>query len=175
MCLVYPAYTIQNRLVVAPEGHYNGIIDCFRKTVKMEGWSALGKGFTPSLIRVMPLRGIDMGLFNTLKQAFAKEDGSASVSQSLAFGGISAALSQSVTYPLMLARTKLQTQGSAGGRPNVYKGMVDCLSKTFASDGARGLYAGLAPTLLKMVPAVAISFTVYETSVKEMQKRNIGI
>lgn len=88
MTLVYPAYTMQNRMVVAPEGHYKGIIDCFTKTVRMEGWSALAKGYTPSLVRVLPLRGIDMGLFNTLKQVFVTDGNPISVPQSLAFGGV---------------------------------------------------------------------------------------
>lgn len=90
------------------------------------------------------------------------------------YAGITAAVSQSVTYPLMLCRTRLQTQGAASGRPSVYTGMVDCLKKTYAQEGARGLYAGLGCCLMKMVPAVAISFAVYEGSVREMQKRQIG-
>ena len=88
MTLVYPAYTMQNRMVVAPEGHYKGIVDCFSKTVRMEGWAALAKGYTPSLVRVLPLRGIDMGLFNTLKQMFVTDGHTITVPQSLAFGGV---------------------------------------------------------------------------------------
>ena len=41
MTMVYPMYVIQNRMLVAPEGHYKGLIDCVRQTVKHEGFKAL--------------------------------------------------------------------------------------------------------------------------------------
>jgi Mitochondrial carrier protein len=64
-------------------------------------------------------------------------------------------------YPLNLVRTRLQASGSSG-HPQVYTGMWDVAGKTYAKEGVRGFYRGLLPTLAKVVPAVSISYVVYE-------------
>jgi solute carrier family 25 phosphate transporter 23/24/25/41 len=77
-------------------------------------------------------------------------------------------MSQSV-YPLNLVRTRLQASGSSG-HPQVYTGLWDVVRKTHANEGIRGFYRGLLPTLAKVVPAVSISYVVYEHS-----KRHFGV
>ena len=72
-------------------------------------------------------------------------------------------------YPLNLVRTRLQASGSSG-HPQVYTGMWDVARKTHANEGIRGFYRGLLPTLAKVVPAVSISYVVYEHS-----KRHLGV
>lgn len=43
-----------------------------------------------------------------------------------------------------------------------YDGFLDCLQHTFRKEGIWGLYKGLWPNYLKIVPAAGISFTVFE-------------
>ena len=69
---------------------------------------------------------------------------------------------QLVAYPLQLVRTRLQAQGIPGMRK--YDGMVDCFRKTIAAGGVRALYAGLGPNFLKALPAISISYVVFEKS-----------
>lgn len=66
-----------------------------------------------------------------------------------------------VTYPLALAKTKLQAAGMPG-HPARYTGLVDCLRQTVRDGGPRALYHGLLPNLLKAVPAISISYVVFE-------------
>jgi solute carrier family 25 phosphate transporter 23/24/25/41 len=66
-----------------------------------------------------------------------------------------------VTYPLALAKTKLQAAGMPG-HPARYTGLVDCLRQTVRDGGPRALYNGLLPNLLKAVPAISISYVVFE-------------
>lgn len=40
--------------------------------------------------------------------------------------------------------------------------MISVFKKIFREDGPRGLYRGLAPNFMKVVPAVSISYVVYE-------------
>ena len=40
--------------------------------------------------------------------------------------------------------------------------MISVFKKIFKEDGPRGLYRGLAPNFMKVVPAVSISYVVYE-------------
>ena len=48
---------------------------------------------------------------------------------------------------------------AAEGRP---MGMVDTLKTIFKEEGLRGLYRGLLPNFLKVIPAVSIGYVVYE-------------
>jgi hypothetical protein len=117
-------------------------------------------------------------IFNTLKEIFVPPGAELGVVQSMIFGGLAAAFSQSLTYPLVTARTKLQAQGPAQGRPMVYTGPYDAIRKTLHGDvklglkaeGWKGVYAGCGANLIKMVPAVALQFTVYEQSLRVLSK-----
>lgn len=115
-----------------------------------------------------------MLIFNTLKELLVPQGTNISVLQSMTFGACAAAFSQSLTYPLVTARTKLQAQGPAQNRPVVYTGALDAIRKTLRGDaalglkaeGIRGVYAGCGANLIKMVPAIALQFTVYEQAIK---------
>ena len=41
-------------------------------------------------------------------------------------------------------------------------GMIETLQKIVRDEGARGLYRGLLPNFLKVIPAVSIGYVVYE-------------
>ena len=68
---------------------------------------------------------------------------------------------QVIAFPLQCMRTKLQAQGMPG-RPVRYSGLSDALRQTIAEEGFIGLYRGIGPNFMKAVPAVAISYLVYE-------------
>jgi solute carrier family 25 (mitochondrial phosphate transporter), member 23/24/25/41 len=84
-------------------------------------------------------------------------------------GAVSSSLGASIVYPLNLLRTRLQSQGTAIHTPT-YTGWRDCLTRTVRNEGVRGLFKGLTPNLLKVVPSMSISYMVYEHS-----KRLIGL
>lgn len=67
----------------------------------------------------------------------------------LLFGSISGSVGATTVYPLNLVRTRLQAAGSSG-HPAVYTGAMDVVRKTMESEGWRGFYRGLAPTLAKV-------------------------
>jgi hypothetical protein len=54
------------------------------------------------------------------------------------------------------------------GTPVVYTGMMDVFKKTVEKEGVRGLYRGIIPNYLKVIPAVSISYTVYEAMKKTL-------
>lgn len=43
-----------------------------------------------------------------------------------------------------------------------YKNTRDCILKTFALEGIHGFYKGMVPNVCRSVPAVGISYVVYE-------------
>lgn len=75
-------------------------------------------------------------------------------------GGLAGAITSTVVCPLDVLKTRLQVQGHAafGARGSIGGG----LSKIVATEGVRGLYRGLAPTLVALLPNWAVYFTAYE-------------
>jgi hypothetical protein len=63
-------------------------------------------------------------------------------------------------YPLDLVRTRLTTELEGFEH---YRGISDCFVKIFRTEGIRGFYAGICPTLLVAIPNFGISYTVYGT------------
>ncbi|XVE98015.1 hypothetical protein REPUB_Repub03eG0068900 [Reevesia pubescens] len=90
------------------------------------------------------------------------------------------------TYPLDLVRTKLAYQ--VVGPPNInvkgivstnqiYKGILDCFSKTYKGSGVRGLYRGVAPSLYGSFPYAGFKFYFckeMKRHVPDEQKKNIN-
>lgn len=80
-----------------------------------------------------------------------------------AIGATSGAVSATIVYPVNLLRTRLQAQGTVMHKPT-YTGIADVTRKTIQNEGWRGLFKGVTPNLLKVAPAVSISYVVYENS-----------
>jgi len=85
----------------------------------------------------------------------------------LGIGATSGSVGATMVYPINVLRTRLQAQGTAQ-HPQTYTGMWDVAVKTYSAEGFRGMFRGLTPNLLKVVPAVSISYLVYENSKKTM-------
>ena len=48
------------------------------------------------------------------------------------------------------------------GKTGQYKNMFDCAKKIFYTDGIRGLYKGLTPSIIGVIPYAGIDLGVYE-------------
>lgn len=48
---------------------------------------------------------------------------------------------------------------------------MDCARKTYHNEGLRSLYKGLSPSLLKVVPAMSLSWLVYDKTTRIL---NVG-
>ncbi|KAI1299940.1 hypothetical protein EDD11_006342 [Mortierella claussenii] len=157
------------------------------RTVAREMWQKAGlrgfyRGLGPSLVGIFPYAAIDLSVFETLKFGYMRwkagvhegDEGSEekalerpSVFVLLACGTISGSVGATSVYPLSLVRTRLQAQGTPH-HPQTYTSTLDVFRKTYEKEGIRGFYKGMIPTLTKVVPAVSISYVVYEYSKREL-------
>ena len=112
----------------------------------------------------MPFSAVDLALYNTIKAELRyyrrSEPGTLTM---LGCGALSSSLAQLATYPLALAKTRLQASGMPGFA-TTYDGLVGCLLDTVRNDGVKGLYRGIMPNLLKAVPSISISYVVFENT-----------
>ena len=52
-----------------------------------------------------------------------------------------------------------------------YRGTWDCVSKIWAHEGIFGYFKGVVPNALKVAPSAAITFVVYEETLKLLSDR----
>lgn len=82
-------------------------------------------------------------------------------------GTTSTICGQLVSYPLSLVRTRLQAQ-EVPMDSSKRDTMTKLLVRIWRNEGIRGMYRGLLPNIIKVVPAVSISYVVYENMKKKL-------
>lgn len=139
------------------------LFETARSMYTQGGFRAYYRGLGAGLIGVFPYSAIDMSTFEGIKLFYLKythkED--TGVVPLLAFGSISGSIGATTVYPLNLIRTRLQASGTPA-HPRVYTSFLDAAVQTYRNEGFLGFYRGLIPSLAKVVPAVSISYVVYE-------------
>ncbi|KAL3478597.1 mitochondrial carrier domain-containing protein [Aspergillus californicus] len=182
-CFVYPLDTLKFRMQCEiVEGGLKGnqlIAATARKVWNKNGLLGFFRGLPLGLIGMFPYAAIDLSTFEYLKRTLLarqarlhgchEDDIPLSNFSTGAIGALSGGASASVVYPLNVLRTRMQAQGTVL-HPATYNSIGDVARKTIQTEGFRGFYKGLTPNLLKVAPAVSISYVVYENS-----KRMLGL
>ncbi|KAK0741777.1 mitochondrial carrier domain-containing protein [Apiosordaria backusii] len=181
---VYPVDTLKFRLQCETvQGGLQGNALLFKTAKTMwadGGFRAAYRGLGLGLIGMFPYSAIDIGTFEFLKKKYTKtmakyygiheEDAKLGNVATAVLGASSGALGATMVYPLNVLRTRLQTQGTAM-HPPTYTGIVDVATRTVKNEGVRGLYKGLTPNILKVAPALSITWVCYE-NMKKLLKLN---
>jgi len=143
---------------------YQGIIRTVLVTIKDEGFLALYKGVTPTLMGALPYEGIKFGTVGLLEQIFPITDeqkASGAPLQKMIFGGLGGIMAGLITYPNDTVRRLLQLQGSRGTESQ-FTGYWDCVRKTYKANGIGRFYLGVGINIIRMAPNSAIQFGSYE-------------
>ncbi|KAF3482222.1 uncharacterized protein GIQ15_04981 [Arthroderma uncinatum] len=176
-CCVYPLDTLKFRMqceTVQGGLHGNQLIySTASKMWQTNGLTGYFRGLPLGLLGMFPFAAIDLMTFEYLKSTLVarnarlahchESDVQLNNFSTGAIGAFSGALSASIVYPLNVLRTRLQAQGTVLHKAT-YTGIVDVTVRTVRSEGVYGLFRGLTPNLLKVVPSVSISYIVYENS-----------
>lgn len=175
----YPLDMIRARLAfqVKGEHRYAGIIDAFRVIYTQEGgYRGFYRGLTPTIIGMAPYAGISFFTFGTLKSIGlshapgvlgrpSSDNPNVMVLKAhvnLMCGGIAGAFAQTISYPLDVARRRMQL-GSALAEADKYVTMSKTLRYVYDQHGLRrGLYRGLTLNYIRCIPSQAVAFTTYE-------------
>ncbi|XP_062515568.1 calcium-binding mitochondrial carrier protein SCaMC-2-like [Corticium candelabrum] len=163
--IIYPMELLKTRLALRKTGQYHGIFHATRSIMQTEGLRSFYRGLLPNLIGIIPYAGIDLMVYETLKNRWLNQHPSTTnpgVFVLLACGTVSCTCGQLASYPLALIRTKLQAETTRVGITHERQGMVSVVRTILREDGPTGLYRGLGPNFLKVIPAVSISYVVYE-------------
>lgn len=173
--------------VSAAQFHILDIPGVVRNIIQHEGLSALWKGNTATLLRVFPYSGIQFMVFDRCKQHFLNEHDSDERTnkrkpaaaqdswenrkwgltplESLVSGMIAGTVSVICTYPLDLTRVQLAVLDKTKN----HQGFAGILAENYRSRGFVGLFRGMGPTLLGILPYSGIAFALNEQGKREVR------
>jgi solute carrier family 25 phosphate transporter 23/24/25/41 len=159
--VIYPMELLKTRLALRKTGQYRGLFHAAKSILQTEGPRSFYRGLIPNLLGIIPYAGIDLMVYETLKNRWLSQHPGTTnpgVLVLLTCGTVSCTCGQLASYPLALVRTKLQAQ-TTREKPI---GMVNLVKMILKEEGPIGLYRGLGPNFMKVIPAVSIGYVVYE-------------
>eukprot|EP00594_Rhizosolenia_setigera_P014883 CAMPEP_0178963710 /NCGR_PEP_ID=MMETSP0789-20121207/15194_1 /TAXON_ID=3005 /ORGANISM="Rhizosolenia setigera, Strain CCMP 1694" /LENGTH=364 /DNA_ID=CAMNT_0020648247 /DNA_START=139 /DNA_END=1233 /DNA_ORIENTATION=- len=182
----YPLDLVRTRLTTELPGkeNYKGISDAFFKIMRAEGIMGFYSGIGPTLCVAVPSFAISYSVYGSLKEYVLDDelfynlrkidDESGEVKlglrATLLCGAGSGTMATLATFPFDTVRRRMQIQNlhvPVEDRLTGYQQITQIATK----EGLRGLYRGLTPELIKVVPMVGTMFLVYEQLKKHL---NVG-
>ncbi|CAG7837772.1 unnamed protein product [Allacma fusca] len=151
---------------------YRGMVDALVKVWQMEGIRGLYRGFVPGMFGVShgAIQFMTYEEMKTFYNKYRKQpiDTKLGTSEYLVFAAISKLIAAGSTYPYQVVRARLQDQH------RVYSGVMDVIRQTWRGEKFKGFYKGLVPNLVRVVPATAITFVVYEHTSSYLKELRIS-
>merc|ERR1712050_341801 len=158
---------------IAKDQQYKGMVDCFVRIPKEQGFAAFWRGNLANVIRYFPTQALNFAFKDKYKQVFLggvdkNKDFWKFFAGNLASGGAAGATSLLIVYPLDFARTRLGADVGKAAADREFKGLFDCIGKCYKADGLiRGLYPGFLSSVQGIIIYRAMYFGAYDTA-KEM-------
>lgn len=159
--LTYPLDLARARMAVSNRCQYRSIFSVFRKMVVEEGTWSLYRGFSPTMIGIIPYAGTSFFVYETLKKNHYEDPdrvGDPAHSQRVLYGACAGLIGQAVTYPLDIIRRRMQT-APLKDRTLEYRSMWSTFMFVLKTEGRRGFYKGLSMNFIKGPVATGISFS----------------
>lgn len=163
---------------------YDQIGAAVKDAVSRGGWRSLWSGWAPSILRDVPFSGFYFCGYEVAKtyysDVFKSSSSSSSSSSSTSLkinflsGGTSALFATVLTQPFDVLKTRSQIR--LGEANFVLSASSDSVFRSAAriveTHGVSGLFVGMAPRLMKVIPACAIMITSYEYFKEVFAARN---
>uniref|UniRef100_A0A2I9LNT3 ADP/ATP translocase n=1 Tax=Centruroides hentzi TaxID=88313 RepID=A0A2I9LNT3_9SCOR len=154
---------------ISPDKHYKGLVDCFVRIPKEQGFLSYWRGNLANVIRYFPTQALNFAFKDKYKQIFL--GGVDKRTQfwryflgNLASGGAAGATSLCFVYPLDFARTRLAADIGKAGAEREFSGLGNCLAKIFKHDGLIGLYRGFNVSVQGIIIYRAAYFGFFDTA-----------
>lgn len=151
---------------ITAENRYNGIVDCFTRVNREQGFASFWRGNLANVIRYFPTQALNFACKDYYKTIFnpynPKTEPLKFFAGNMASGGAAGATSLMFVYPLDFARTRLASDVGSG-KEREFSGLVDCLTKIAKSDGPQGLYRGFGISVVGIIAYRASYFGMFDT------------
>lgn len=154
---------------IAVDQRYKGMVDCFVRIPKEQGFTSFWRGNLANVIRYFPTQALNFAFKDKYKQVFLggvdkNKQFWRYFAGNLASGGAAGATSLCFVYPLDFARTRLAADIGKKGAEREFNGLANCLTKIFKSDGLIGLYRGFGVSVQGIIIYRAAYFGMFDTA-----------
>lgn len=138
---------------------YNGgLFDAFKMIKQNHGWKGIFQGTNITLCRNVLTTPFYFGFYETVVQYLTPKDVIQSPLYASFFGGAAAGFGiWGILYPLDNIKTRIQLD-SLDPSKKQYKGMLHCAKKVVKTEGAKGLFRGYVPCIIRAVPVNCFIF-----------------
>ena len=169
-----PLWVIRTRLMTQFPGrtafHYHGTWDAARQIWLKEGFKGMYRGLGPSLLGLIHV-AVQFPLYERMKRYLNGQEPTTDkvslMKNVLVASTVSKVTASLATYPHEVLRTRLQRE-SRPDHEAKYKGIVQGAKLIWKEEGPFGFYRGLTTTILRVVPASAVTLISFELLVNYM-------
>ncbi|KAI9496932.1 mitochondrial carrier domain-containing protein [Zychaea mexicana] len=159
--LMNPFDVVKQRMQLR-DSTYRSVRECARQVYAKEGLGAFYISLPTTLAMSVPFQSIQFASYEFFRK-YLNPDGQYDPKTHVIAGGLAGAIASSITTPLDVAKTLLQTRGhSLDPRIRNATGFWDAMSIIKQRYGMRGFFRGYKPRVLTNMPSAAISWSVYE-------------
>ncbi|KAJ8694800.1 Fe(2+) transporter, variant 2 [Pleurotus ostreatus] len=159
--LMNPFDVIKQRMQVH-KSEFRSVFACARTVFMKEGITAFYVSYPTTLMITIPSNAVQFTVYDHLKK-WINPRGEYSPTTHMIAGAVSGGVAAAVTTPLDVAKTILQTRGTARETElrNV-RGLADAFRVIWRRDGIKGFGRGLTPRVLTHMPSNALCWLSYE-------------
>ncbi|CDK27476.1 unnamed protein product [Kuraishia capsulata CBS 1993] len=160
--------------------NYHGLTDAIKTIVRQEGWQTLFFGYRATLVRDLPFSALQFAFYEKFRSwAYylspnETTDDNLSVTLELATGGAAGGLAGTLTTPLDVIKTRIQTQSTSSmgsskpehlSSPSIMRG----LTLVYRANGFTALFAGVGPRFIWTSVQSSVMLFLYQLSLKNLE------
>ncbi|KAF7727807.1 hypothetical protein EC973_007038 [Apophysomyces ossiformis] len=146
--------------------YFTGPVDCAKYLIQQHGIGhGLLRGMWATVVREIPAYAGFYSGFEITKRQLVTPGKEANVLQLMLSGAVGGIGYWICCYPLDVVKSIVQNQHE----PPQGLYVTRVLKQIYAKDGIQGWFRGIAPTILRSIPAAAATFTAYELSMRALQ------
>eukprot|EP00128_Syssomonas_multiformis_P000038 Colp12_sorted_trinity150504_noHs@35808 len=148
---------------------------CVRHIVKTEGVFGLYRGWWATVLRDAPSYGVYFWAYEAAKRWLTSHTSTTQTTEddhqffeTMVAGGVAGSIAWAVCYPFDVIKTRLQAGYT--GTPSYGGGVVSCAVNSVKAEGVGVLFKGIGITVLRAFPVNAVTFAIYDWTLRAMDK-----
>ena len=138
---------------------YKDLLETSKRILSTEGVRGLFRGNATEVFRVVPYAATSFVVFDVMSKQFS-EMGMGDFQARFLGGALAGCSATALTYPTDLVRARMAAHWSS---TPLYSSQIAGYERIIRSEGVLGLYRGLTPSLLGVIPYGGILFGTFET------------
>ena len=104
---------------------YSGILDCFKKTFRKEGFFGMYRGSAVNILLITPEKAIKLAANDFFRHKLTTKEGKLPVHREMMAGGSAGLCQIVVTTPMELLKIQMQDAGRVASEGNKFVDIID--------------------------------------------------